>query len=519
MGFREEKCFFKRRLRVTRISATLILLLSGCFFVSSIIPNASAQVETVLSPTKFRIGEKLSYNVSFGKISDAAYVETYVVSRGKLSGKDAVEIRSKIKTLDLMSAAFFMFDESRIAFAAPDTGLPLYVSTNIHASALPKEVVSNYLTQPTSSFDLLTLIYRARESGGAGTFPLLEGDQQYNVTFQPTVAEHIKNVVGEFDTTVSVVQSDFLTANGIKELKINFTNGDDRIPVLIRFKTAKGAFRAMIAAIVQPDADIPVSTPTPTPKPSPLPGASIRPTPKPTATPAPYVENLPILPELGFLVGEQLDYRISSAGKPVATISLSARERKQFQKEDSLLLTATVTGVEDGNTAFRLGDSAKVQVDPDTLAPKWMESKFDSPLIGLNQTLTVDRRTGDFSYGAKTPADSPIGTHTLLSLAYAIRSFNLKPSKDLSNPVNDTRVAVFWESKTYIFTLRPSNSEEITVNGEKIPAQLITINTGNKELDALGLKVWLSTDERVPVKFAFGKFQAELISNTNNLHK
>ena len=120
-------------------------------------------------------------------------------------------------------------------------------------------------------------------------------------------------------------------------------------------------------------------------------------------------------------------------------------------------------------------------------------------------------------FDGKTTIDAPIGTHSFLSLIYAMRSFNLKPSKDPANPVNDTRVAVFWDSRSYVFTLRPSNPEEITINGEKRSAQLITIKTLNKELDALSIKVWLSTDNRVPLRFSVGTYQADLISQTSNL--
>jgi hypothetical protein len=96
-----------------------------------------------------------------------------------------------------------------------------------------------------------------------------------------------------------------------------------------------------------------------------------------------------------------------------------------------------------------------------------------------------------------------------------MRSFNLKPSPIRDNPVNDTRVAVFWESQPYVFTLRPRPMEEITVNGEKRQAQQITINTGNPQLDQLALKVWLSADgARVPLRFSAGPYQAELVSQT-----
>jgi hypothetical protein len=107
-----------------------------------------------------------------------------------------------------------------------------------------------------------------------------------------------------------------------------------------------------------------------------------------------------------------------------------------------------------------------------------------------------------------------------LSLIYAVRSFNLKPSKDTYNPINDTRVAVFWENKPYIFTLRPSTAEIIDIKGMKISAQLISVNTGNPQLDSLNIKVWLSNDSRrLPLRFSAGQYQADLISEKNLLLK
>ena len=475
--------------------------------------HTTAQTFTT-SPSLFRIGEKLTYNISFGKFRDGGFAELYVVSRGKLAGKDVVEIRSRTKTLGLVSAAFFLVDENRTVFASPDTGLPLYIRKTTNDGPLPKDTVNNYLKDATSNFDLVTMIYKAREAGGNGTFPFLEGEQIYTATFQTTVSEHIKTDAGDFETTVSTVQSELFNANGIKEMKINFTTDDDRVPVLIRFKTSKGEFRAELRDI---HIDEPEITPTPTPTPASTPVVVV--TPRPTPSPLAYIDNKPLLPELGFALGETLVYKISTGGKPVAAITLAAAERKLFKKRDSLLLTATITGTEQGITEFRLGDGVKVQVDPDTLAPRSSESKFVTVFPGLNQTLTFDQRNGNISFGGTEPFDGPVGTHTLLSLVYAMRSFNLKVSKDLSNPVNDTRVAVFWESRPYIFTLRPANPADIVINGEKVSAQLITVNTGNPDLDAISLKVWLGTNSRVPLRFSFGKYQADLATQSSDAPK
>jgi hypothetical protein len=459
----------------------------------------------------FRVGEKLSYSVSFGKFANAAHAETHVVSRGKLSGRDAVEIRGRVKTLEMVSAAFFMVDESRSVYAAPDTGLPLYITSNSRNTILPQGKVSNYLSQPISGYDLLSVIYKARGSAGAGTFPLFEADQASSVTFMPTNAERVRTDAGEFDSVISLVQSPMLTDIGIRDLRINFTTDDAHVPVLIRFKTEKGDFRAIITAIALPSLANAEEAPTAAPAPSPTVA------PRQTPTPEPYIENRPLLPELGFQIGEALEYAISSAGRPLGRILFNVQERKQFQKADSLLLTATVIAVQPGATLLVAGESAKTQVDPETLAPRWASTNFTSALKGLRQTLTFDSRSGEIKFGGPRGVDAPVGTHNLLSLLYAMRSFNLKPSKVANNPVNDTRVAVFWDEKPLIFTLRPSNPEEITLNGEKVLAQLISINTQSPELDRLALKVWLRAADRVPVRISAGPLQADLISHDTRL--
>ncbi len=94
-----------------------------------------------------------------------AYAELQTVSRGRIGDIDAVELRSRIKTLDFVSAAFYLIDESRTIFASPESGLPIYISKNQNIGGLPKETIQNYLAAPSSNYDLVTLIYKIRHSG------------------------------------------------------------------------------------------------------------------------------------------------------------------------------------------------------------------------------------------------------------------------------------------------------------------------------------------------------------------
>ena len=489
-------------------------VLSSSVFVFLFLSLFAGRTSAQLQPTNFRVGEKLTYSISFGKVEDSGYMEMYVASRGLIGGKDSVEIRSKFKTLGFVSATFALIDETRTVFAAPDTGLPIFIRRTQNDGPLPIETISNYLKNPSSNFDPVTLIYKVRQAGGTGSYTFNEGETIYTATFLNGKAERLKTSAGEYDTTISTVQSEYLAVNGIKDLKINFTNDEDRIPVLFRFKTAKGECRI---ALVSSHMDEPTPTVKPTPTPTPVPTPVVVATPRPTATPLEYVENQPLLPELGFALGESLSYNLTDGGKRVGVVTIEAKERKLFEQKDSLFLTATVTAIEPGNKTFALGDSIKAQVDPDTLAPKWFEGKFGGGLKALNQTVVFDPRTGIISFGGTAPIDGPVGTHSLLSLIYAMRSFNLKKSNVPGNPVNDTRVAVFWETQPYVFTLRPDVPADLIINGEKISAQLITINTGNPKLDSLGIKVWLGSSNRIPMRFSVGTFQADLIIPPKNI--
>ncbi|MBK7704897.1 MAG: DUF3108 domain-containing protein [Acidobacteria bacterium] len=457
----------------------------------------------------FRSGEKLTYTISYDQYRNAGYAEIQVVSSGKIGGRDAVELRSKFKTFEFVAAAYYLIDESRTVFVAPDTGLPLYVKSTKNSGVFPEETISNFLDQPSTSYDLLSLIYRVRQSGGAGNFPILENGKGFTVTAVPGVVEKVKTDAGEFETTVSGLQSEFFTQAGVSDVRINFSNDPDRLPVLIRFRAGRGEFRISLAGLER--AAEPVASPTPSPTKPP----AATPSPTPKATPKPYIDDQPLGSEIPFSLGETLEFKIASGGQAVGTIEFQAKERRQLPlngiKRDGLLLTATVTGSENGSNLFRTGDVFKSWVDPQDLQPLQSEVKFNGKLGSLNQIVRFDQDRGTATLEGNQQVQIPVNTHSLLSLFYAARSFNLRPSKDATNPVNDTRVAVLFGNQFYVFMLRPSNAQIITLRGEKVPAQLVTVFTGNPQLDALNIRFWLSNDQRrTPLRFAVGAYQADL---------
>ncbi len=484
--------------------AAMVLICSAAFIST---PIADGQTVGGNS-TGYRIGERLTYAVSMGRIPDAAYAEISTVSRGRIGDKDAIELRAKFKTLDLASATKFLVDESRITFVSTVTGFPLHTVVSQNTYGLPVDKTQSFLVTPTAHDDLLTMIHKIRQSGGTGSLSIQENEKVYPVAFQLGAMEKHRTGAGEFETNVVLVQSQYFTDHGMGDVRINLSNNEAKIPVLVTFKTAKGTVKASLASvqIIEPEA---VAQTVPTPLNTPQPER----TPKPVVTPTPYIDNQPLAPELAFDIGEQLDYRVLAAGQPVATMRLSARERKQFNGTDSLLLEATFSDAR-GGSPLATGDLVRAYVDPDTLSPRQIELKFGGALRSISKIAKFDQQGNVITFGASDRVDAPVGTHSILSLIYALRSFNLKPSRDLNNPINDTRVAVFWEADAYIFTLRPSPPELISINGAPVAAQLVTISTKHPVLDSLNIRIWLGNDEsRVPLRFAVGSFQADLITS------
>jgi hypothetical protein len=447
-----------------------------------------------------RIGERLTYNISFDRFPNVAFAETYVVSRGRLGGKDAIEIQSKLKTLNFLTKIYLAGDTTRTTFVSPADGTPLYVKNVDASTGAPTETLTNY-SDKGGSFDLTSILFKIRSSGGAGTFTMFENDRTYNVSFHTIGAETVKSDAGEFLASIIDVRSEYLIDNGFTSLKISLAGESNSVPVQFRLGTGKKSeLRGVIASIQN-------ATPEPTPTPSVIPTQTPKPTPRPTATPAEYVNDQP-LTGMPFAIGENLIYTINSGSRNIGSVTLAVKERKLVRERDSLVLTATVMNAS-GSELFRNGNGFRSNVSPETLAPDDLELKFDGPLAAFNQSVRFDQERSVATVGGQR-IDVPVGTHNLLSLIYAMRLYNLNLSK--INPIKDTRVAVFWHGRAHVFTLRPLAPQEITVGGQKFSAQQINVSTNNAQLDALSLKVWLANDERrIPLRLSIGNYQLDLV--------
>ena len=478
---------------------------------------AVAQQSVPLPPTQFNIGERISYEIGFEKFDNVAYAETEVVSRGRFADRDAVELHGKFRTQNFIAERFTFVDEDRTTFVAADTGVPIYSTVSSNISGLPEVTTYDNRNTGSTALDILSLIYRIRQSAGTGTATINENGRTYAVSFSTSGTAKISSALGDFETTVVSVTGDYFTERGFTAVTINLTMDQDRVPVAFSARLGKKEeFRGVVASLSNTTPDTAEPAPVPTPTPTPVPN----PTPRPVPTPEVYVNDQPLSTDLAFKLGERLEYRITKSGVPIGLMTLDAKERRQVFNKDSLLLTATITGIDQANQIFKLNDSVRAQVDPYSLTPHSIELKFGGALSNYNAIALFNAAANSITVNANQRIDSPAGTHSVLSLLYAMRSFNLKRSPDPQSPVNDTRVAVFWDGAVNVFTLRPANGEELTINGKKIGAQMISITAADPKISGLNPKVWLTNETpRVPVRITIGEYQFDLNSQKNLLGK
>ena len=93
-----------RSLKPPFISTLIILFLASVFPLFAQEKNGGAPLAFSQSP--YRVGERLTYNVSFSNFPSAAHVEVEVVSRGVYFGRDAVQLRAHVETTELSTLLF-----------------------------------------------------------------------------------------------------------------------------------------------------------------------------------------------------------------------------------------------------------------------------------------------------------------------------------------------------------------------------------------------------------------------------
>lgn len=520
--FAEGEILLGRSLKSKRVLAAALAALLCC-------ASAAAQGRAVndvsagpFNPAPYRVGEHLTYTVSFSNFAVAAHVELSVASRGQLYGREGVELQAHVETVGVISAALYALNNNYVSFVDPETGLPYRARQEIREGARIENSTRDYNTPlgesaipskqtvaaPSASYDLLSALYRLRAlplaPGAVYTLSVQNGEAVYNVELRVTGRENLKSNLGSSAAIVTQARVRGNPEADAYRVTVYFSDDERHVPLLITARHRAGEIRAEIASAeilqeAQPVSGAPnLAQPAPT-----QPGIVIPPVTRPgppaaggtntatnggataaAATPAAD-------PALPFKPGDELNYNffLGNGPQPIGTASFRVRARARYFNRDGLLFNASLQTAGAGATLFPVNDQFSSYVDAASLLPFRAEQTIAEGKRRARFVVSSDQGSGAALFEDGTRVDIPAGTHDLLSVFFALRSFDLTPGKR-------TNVSLLVNKRPRVLVITALRRADLALAGQQIPAVELALSTNDPTGDRFNLRLWVSTDKR-----------------------
>jgi hypothetical protein len=518
-------------LKLAQLTALLVSL--TCTIVAQ---QDSGAAPASFSPGAYRLGERLTYNISFSHYVSAGHIELMVNRRGTFFKQEGIQLRAHVETSGIVNVALLSLNNDYTTYVDPQTGLPYRAQQVVREAGRTTEAARDY-NQPAGTdalpsqlrtgespgtYDLLSAIYRMR------AMPLAHGDSyfmtvvnegdQYPAEVKVIGRQLIKTNVGSFNTIVTRVS---VKNSRDYKLRIYFSDDERHVPVLITAKHPEGEIRVELAGSeltlpeVAPKTETtqPLRTLQPQPTPvrsNPIPG---RTTPSLPGDGQSSPANLtsPPMADVPFKIGEQLSYQVylASAQQPVGTIVFAISARGRYFNRDGLLFSATAQTTGPGSRVFPVNDQISSYVDPTTLLPFRTELNLSEGKYRAKLGYSLDQNRGAAVADTKQRIEIPVGTHDLISALYAIRTFDLWPKKR-------NAISIMANSQPRTLFVESQRRETIELGSQKISAIMVTLTTDDTQGDRMQIRVWIGDDSRhLPLRIAavtpLGAVRADLV--------
>jgi Protein of unknown function (DUF3108) len=495
----------KFSLKLAQFTALLVSL--TCTVVAQ---QKSEAPQAPFNSRVYRIGERLTYDVSFSQFVSVAHVELLTAARGKFFGSDGVQLRAHVETNGVVNVALLSLNNDYTTYVYPETGLPYRAQQLVREAGRTSQASVDY-NQPAGTsaippklrtgefpgvYDLLSALSRVR------AMPLLAGstyfisvrheNEEYHAEVRVAGKELIKTKVGSFDAIATrvVVKNDHNY-----DARVFFSDDEWHVPVLITARPKAGDIRAELvgSALImpagpgnQPTAVTPTTTPPTT---NPL----ANPTPGQTDPPgsAATVEEPATRLDLPFKVGEQLNYQVyaGAGNQPVGSLTFSVQARGRYFNRDGLQFSVKAQTNGPGARILPVTDQITSYVDPTTLLPFRSELNLSEGRYRTTRIFNLDQNRGWATpENSRDRMDIPVGTHDLLSAIYAIRTFDLSPGRRNAISLMATKLP-------RTLTVKSDRREMIELNGQKVSAIVVSLQTDDPE-DRFQLKIWFGDDSR-----------------------
>lgn len=439
------------------------------------------------SAAPYQVGELITYNVSFANFVTAAHVELFVAGRGLYSGNDGIELRAHVETVGVVSSALYAINNDYTTIVNPTTGVPFRAQLVTHdggqSGAQTLQEAAGGSSNLFGGFDFLSALYRLRAvplTEGA-SYHVLVSDRtdQYDCEIRVVGRESIKTALGSYNALVTEARVLNNQSLNNTRARLYFSDGPQHLPLLISIKLPAGEIRAEIASLSISE---PAAPATPV-----NPPATVRP---------PAVNNsgaasLPLGSDLPFAVGEQLNYQVymGNTPQPFASLSYLVRPRAKYFGRDGVLLSGTAQTAGAAQRLITVNDQINSYVDPNTLLPFRTEIKLQEGKRRVNSTLTIEQDRGTAQNERGQRIEMPVGTHDLISVLYAIRSFSLAPNKR-------NAVSILINNRPQTLFVDAVRRETIKLGTQSIEAIQLNLATDEPQGDKYAIRVWVGADRR-----------------------
>ena len=545
----EGESLLGRSLKVTRFLTVALALLAFCAAARAQQARGGSDVSaSPFNAAPYRVGERLTYTVSFSNFAVAAHVELSVASHGQLYGREGVELQAHVETVGVISAALYALNNNYVSYVDPATGLPYRARQEIREGARVENVTRDYnsplgesaipskqtVAAPTASYDFLSALYRLRAlplaPGMTYTLAVQNGEAVYNVELRVTGRETLKTNLGSSNALVTQARVRGNPEADAYRVTVYFSDDERHVPLLITARHRAGEIRAEIASaeILAEAQSIVGGTPGST-QPA-QPGIVLPPGTRPVAPPAggtaangnatgtTAAAADPAAPELPFKPGDELNYNfyLGPSPQPIGTASFRVRARARYFNRDGLLFNASLQTTGAGATLFPVNDQLSSYVDAATLLPFRAEQTLSEGKRNSRFVISSDQGSGSALFDDGTRVEVPVGTHDLLSVFFALRSFDLTPGKR-------TNVSLLINKRPRVLVITALRRADLALAGQQIPAVELSLATNDPTGDRFNLHLWVSTDKRrLPLRLTattpLGPVRADLAIIPTTLH-
>jgi hypothetical protein len=470
--------------------------------------NATATGE--FSPAPYQAGEKLTYNVSFSNFLSAGYVELFNAGRGQFFNREGFELRARVQSVGVVRAALYAIDNEYTAYVDPQTGLPFRTRVqNLEGrgaaqGSSPLGQLAPPVEATPATYDMLSALYRLRAlplAAGATYRVSAQGDGvQYDAEVRVVGRETVKTPAGSFNTVVTQLRVRG-TASDYRP-RIYFSDDERHIPVLLTAKLQTGELRAELASseLINLTPQVPAAASgviaAQPPNTNPPPARVVVPSPAGgggDGAVAAGAANTDAndLSDLPFKVGEQLNFNffLGTSPQPVGIASYHVRARNKYVGRDGLWLSATMGTTNALQQVFPVADKIETYVDVKTLLPFRSQLQIREGNHRLQGVVSLDQERGSATVTDGSTIEIPVGTYDLVSVIYALRSFDLTPPKR-----NAVSLLINKRPRTLFIT--SIKRETIELGGKSIPAYQLALATDEPQGNRLNIRLWVGSDRR-----------------------